>query len=110
MIKIGFFSSLEVLMRQVSLLFLIKIISLFGTTALAAYGIVVRLRLFIIMFGISTGIAASILIGQNMGSNKPKRAHQAGWQAVKYYQMLVVPIAVLFFGLKGTFPSFITLC
>jgi putative MATE family efflux protein len=97
MIKIGFFSSLEVLMRQVSLLFLIKIISLFGTTALAAYGIVVRLRLFIIMFGISTGIAASILIGQNMGSNKPKRAHQAGWQAVKYYQMLVVPIAVLFF-------------
>ncbi|MCF7873589.1 MAG: MATE family efflux transporter [Candidatus Omnitrophica bacterium] len=97
MVKIGFFSSLEVLMRQISLLFLIKIISLFGTLALAAYGIVVRLRLFIIMFGISTGIAASILIGQNMGSNQPKRAHQAGWQAVKYYQMLVVPIAVLFF-------------
>lgn len=97
MIKIGFFSSLEVLMRQISLLFLIKIISLFGTTALAAYGIVVRLRLFIIMFGIATGIGASILIGQNMGSGKPKRAHQAGWQAVKYYQMLVIPIAVVFF-------------
>ncbi|MCF7894942.1 MAG: MATE family efflux transporter [Candidatus Omnitrophica bacterium] len=97
MVKIGFFSSLEVLMRQISLLFLIKIISLFGTAVLAAYGIVVRLRLFIIMFGISIGIATSILIGQNMGSNKPKRAHQAGWQAVKYYQMLVVPIAIIFF-------------
>lgn len=97
MVKIGLFSSLEVLMRQISLLFLIKIISLFGTAALAAYGIVVRLRLFIIMFGIATGIGASILIGQNMGSGQPKRAREAGWQAVKYYQMLAIPLAIVFF-------------
>ncbi len=96
-VKIGFFSSLEVLIRQISLLILIKIISLFGTAALAAYGVVLRLRLFIIMFGISTGVAASILIGQNMGANRPERARKSGWQAVKYYQMLVIPIALIFF-------------
>ncbi len=97
MIKIGFFSSLEVLTRQISYLFLIRIISLFGTAALAAYGVVVRLKFFIIIFGISMGIAAGILIGQSMGSNQPKRAYRCGWQAVRYYQMLVVPMALLFF-------------
>lgn len=97
MVKIGFFSSLEILTRQISYLFLIRIISVFGTAALAAYGIVVRLKFFIIIFGISTGIAASILIGQSMGSSQPQRAQRCGWQAVKYYQMLAVPMAIIFF-------------
>ncbi len=97
MVKIGFFSSLEVLTRQVSLLFLIRIISVFGTAALAAYGVVVRLKFFIIIFGIAIGIATSILIGQSLGSNQPQRAHRCGWQAVKYYQILVMPVAILFF-------------
>lgn len=97
MVKIGFFSSLEALTRQISLLVLIKIISLFGTAALAAYGIVIKLKLFIIMFGLAVGIAVSILIGQNMGNNQAKRAQRCGWQAVKYYQMLVIPAAVFFF-------------
>lgn len=97
MVKIGFFSSLEVLSRQISLLFLLKISSFFGIGALAAYGVVVRLKLFVIMFGLAIGIAAGILVGQSMGSNKPQRAQGSGWQAVKYYQMIVIPIALVFF-------------
>ncbi len=97
MLKIGFFSSIEVLIRQISYLFLVRLIVAFGTASLAAYGIVVRLKFFIIMFGISVGIAASVLIGQSMGSNQPKRAQLCGWQAVKYYQILVIPLAIIFF-------------
>lgn len=97
MIKIGFFSSLEALIRQISYLLLIGLVAAYGTASLAAYGIVVKLKFFIIMFGLSIGIAASIIIGQSMGSNQPQRAQYCGWQAVKYYQFLVLPISVIFF-------------
>jgi putative MATE family efflux protein len=97
MVKIGFFASLEVFLRQLSLLLLLRLITSFGTAALAAYGIVSRLRMTIIMLGLGMGGACSILIGQNMGAGRAGRATQSGWQALKYYELIVLPIALLFF-------------
>jgi putative MATE family efflux protein len=98
MIRIGFFASFEVLLRQVSLLLLLGlIITSFGTACLAAYGIVIRLRMTIMMFGFGMGSACAVLVGQNMGADSSGRAVQSGWKALKYYEMMVIPLAAIFF-------------
>ena len=97
-IKIGGFSSLEILLRQLSFLLLIRLISSFGVAALAAYGIVIRLRMVVMMLGFGMGGAAAVLIGQNMGAGQYKRATQFGMKALKYYEVTIVPIAIMFFA------------
>jgi putative MATE family efflux protein len=104
-VRIGFFSSLEVLLRQVSLLLLIRFISSFGVAALAAYGIVIRLRMVIMMLGFGMAGAAGTLIGQNMGAGLPERAVKSGWKALKYYEIIIFPIALLFFIFPGRIVS-----
>ncbi len=97
MMKIGFFASFEVLLRQLSLLLLLRLVTSFGTACLAAYGIAIRLRMAVMMIGFGLGTACSVLIGQNMGAGRPDRATQAGWSASKYYELIIAPFAVLFF-------------
>lgn len=97
MVKIGFFATLEVLLRQLSLLLLLGLITSFGTACLAAYGIVIRLRMTIMMFGFGMGNACAVVVGQNMGADSSERAVQSGWKALKYYELMVIPAAILFF-------------
>jgi len=97
MLKIGFFASLEVLLRQISLLLLLRLVTSFGVACLAAYGIAIRLRMGIMMFGFGMGISASVLIGQNMGAGDSTRAEKSGWKALKYYELIVIPLAVFLF-------------
>ena len=96
MVKIGFFASLEVLLRQLSLLLLLHLVASFGAACLAAFGIVVRLRMAIMMLGLGMGAACSVLIGQNMSAGFTERAVQSGKEALKYYEFIVMPAAVLF--------------
>jgi len=97
MVKIGFFASLEVLLRQTSLLLLVNLVASYGTAALAAFGIALRLRMVIMMLGFGMGIASSVLIGQNLGAGQPERAMQSGKDTLKYYELIVIPAAALFF-------------
>ena len=96
-VKIGFFASFEVLLRQLSLLLLLRLVNSFGVAALAAYGIAIRLRMTVMMLGFGMGIACAVIIGQNMGAGYVPRARRAGWQGLKYYEFIVIPIAGLFF-------------
>jgi len=95
-ISIGSFASLQVLAREISFLFLMRLISSFGDVTLAAYGIGSRIRMFIMVPGFGFASAASILTGQNLGANQLKRAKESAWRSVKYYEMIAIPIAVVF--------------
>ncbi|MFH1380638.1 MAG: MATE family efflux transporter [Candidatus Omnitrophota bacterium] len=97
MVKIGFFASLEILIRQLSLLLLLRLVTSFGSASLAAYGIAIRLRMSVMMLGFGIASASSVLIGQNMSAGQPDRATLSGWKTLKYYEYLVAPIAILFF-------------
>jgi putative MATE family efflux protein len=96
-VKIGFFASFEVLLRQLSLLMLLRLVTFFGTSCLAAFGIAIRIRMAVMMLGFGMGSACAVLIGQNMGADRPDRAFRSGKEALKYYELMVVPIAVVLF-------------
>ncbi|MBU1997417.1 MAG: MATE family efflux transporter, partial [Candidatus Omnitrophica bacterium] len=72
--KIGIFASIEIFLRQISLLLLLHLVASFGETCIAAFGIVTHIRMAIMMLGLGMGIACSVIIGQNMGAGHPDRA------------------------------------
>jgi putative MATE family efflux protein len=95
-IQIGFFSSLRMLSMNLSRIVLVRIVALFGTFAIAAYGVGMRLRLFVLMPGIGFADAASVLVGQNLGASKPERAAYSAWICIGFYAIFLVPIGFAF--------------
>ncbi len=94
-IRIGFFSSVEMLIRSLAVIGLLRIVSPFGTAALAAYGIGVRIRMIGMMPGIGMGYAAGTMVGQSLGAGLPDRARRSAWLAWKIYGILLLPVILL---------------
>lgn len=95
-VRIGFFCSLEMLLRSVFALVFIMIVAPFGTAALAAYGIGTRLRLMVMMPGIGLGYGSGVLVGQNLGAGRPARARRSVWLSLALYELLLVPVVAAF--------------
>jgi len=97
--RIGVFGSGQALARHVSALVLGRLVALFGTVALAAYGIGMRLFFVFLMPGIGFGNAAATLVGQNVGARKPDRAARAAWLTTCMYGAVAVVVTVVFCAL-----------
>jgi putative MATE family efflux protein len=79
--RIGIPSSFQMLIRHVMNLVLMGIVAAYGTYAVAAYGIGMRLRMLFLLPAFSFGAAAATLVGQNLGAKEPERAHKTAWMA-----------------------------
>ena len=75
---------------------LMKLMSRFGTEAIAGYTIAIRVMLFSLMPSWGMSNAAATLVGQNLGANKPERAEQAVWQTGKYNAFFMGIVSVIY--------------
>jgi len=96
MLRIGVFGSGQALIRNFSGLALIGITAAFGEVALAAYTVGMRLRMALMMPGMGFGVAASTLVGQNLGAHNPERAERAGWLVAGMYAACAIVISIVF--------------
>lgn len=77
-------------------LVLMRIVSAFGVSVMAAYGIGLRIDLIVMMPGWAFGATASTLVGQNLGAGKPERAERSAWVATALYAAFMLVTGVVF--------------
>jgi len=75
---------------------LVRILTGFGSAAVAGNTIGIRIILFALLpsFGVSN--AAATLVGQNLGAGKPERAEAAAWKAGMYNTVCLGTVGAIF--------------
>jgi putative MATE family efflux protein len=79
--RIGTPAGLESGMFQVGLLFFQRIMSPFGTEAIAAYHVGATILSFSFIPGVGFSTAAATLVGQRLGAGLPDEASRDGWRS-----------------------------
>jgi putative MATE family efflux protein len=93
-ITIGVPASLQMLTRSFAGVILIGITAAFGTVAVAAYGIGMRIMLFMLMPGFAFAVSSAILVGRNLGAGKPGRAERSAWTTAFIYLGLLTALVI----------------
>lgn len=86
----------QVFIGMASWIGLVRVMSNFGSEAVAGYTIGFRIILFAIFPAFGLGNAAATMVGQALGAKKPERAEKAVWLAGFYNMIFLGVMGVLY--------------
>lgn len=99
----------QFLISTSSWIIVMRIVAIYGSTAVAAYTIGLRIFEFIWLPSWGLGNAAATLVGQNLGAGQPDRAERSTWQAAKYNAVFMTSLGILVVtfapGIAGLFTN-----
>lgn len=96
LLRIGVPSTIDFMLFSVVYVVLTRITAVFGTEAIAALGIGNRIESISYMTSFGFSIAASTLVGQNLGAARPDRAEKAGWMTAGIISIFTALVTAAF--------------
>lgn len=101
LVKLSGSGTFQVLVGTASYIGIVRIISTFGSAALAGYTIAIRLVIFCLLPSWGLSNAAATLVGQSLGAKDPDRAERAVWIAGRYNMMVLGFVGLVFIAFAG---------
>lgn len=108
LIKLSAEVTAQFIIGSASWIFLMRIISTFGSNALAGYTIAVRVIIFTILPAWGFSNAAATMVGQNLGAKQPERAEKAVWQTGLFNLIFMGAVMVVYLVFSYEIADFFT--
>jgi putative MATE family efflux protein len=96
-LSIGYPAAIEHVAMQAGFVVYIVFASRYGTSAVAAYFIGVRILALSFLPGFGFSAAAAALVGQNLGAGRPRSAERSGWNSTRLATYLMTVGGALIF-------------
>lgn len=101
LVRVSSTGVLQFAVAHTSWIVLVRIISAFGSAAVAGYTIGIRIFIFAVLPSWGLSGAAATMVGQNLGAAKPQRAERAVYLTALYNMLVLGLVAFVFIA----FPS-----
>jgi putative MATE family efflux protein len=106
LVKLSAGVTAQFIISSASWIFLMRIMSTFGSIALAGYTVAIRIVIFTLLPAWGFSNAAATMVGQNLGANQPERAEKSVWRTGYFNMLFMGSVMIIFFAFGNEITSY----
>lgn len=96
LVRLSLTAMFQYMVQMASWIFVVRIMAVFGSAAVAANTLAIRVIVFAILPSWGMSNAAATLVGQNLGAGKADRAEKAVWRTGFYNMLFLGGVGLIF--------------